>query len=429
MEPPAYSLAERDRRWALARRLMAAEDVEALVVCGGRECAGGLAFAPDAYFSNDRPGSVVIFCRDEDPVQLVRPDRPDAGQPEPGLPGNQMWIDPARARPGRDLRPGVDAAGVVEVLRERHLERAAVGLLGPDVGPPWPVDFGLPYPGWRDLLGELPGVTFRLVGQGFMRAAIRLSEEELALLRYCAAAGEAMARAVLEAAAPGVTDADVCAAGTAAALRLGCRPPAIPMWSGPGLAAAGAAGWSCRPEPPRVLREGDVLLAGLISRLGTLETPHPVAITIGRPHPDIETAAVIARASYEAGLRAASVGNTAGDLAEAMLAPLKISGARSVHPLVHALTPLGPAGGYGGPRQMPRARCCGWLRGIPAIGDDLRLAAGMPWALGPSVVVGSGAVTLGGTVVIADDGPIEVNPFAAQLLRVGGPPPAGRPKR
>ena len=28
MEPPAYSLAERDRRWALARRLMAAEDVD-----------------------------------------------------------------------------------------------------------------------------------------------------------------------------------------------------------------------------------------------------------------------------------------------------------------------------------------------------------------------------------------------------------------
>jgi Metallopeptidase family M24 len=425
MEPPAYSLAERDRRWALARELMAAQGVEALIACGGRECAGGLAFAPDAYFSNDRPGSVVIFCRDEDPVRLVWPDQPAASRRDPGLRGSQMWIYPARTDAGLDLSPGMNAAGVAQVLCEHHLERAAVGLLGPDGGPPWPVDFGPRYLGWRDVLGELPGVTFRLVGEGFVHAAIRLSGEELAVLRYCAAAGEAMARAVLEAAAPGVTDADLCAAGTAAALRLGCQAPAIPMWSGPGLAAGGAPDWSCRPEPPRVLSEGDVLLAGPVSRLGTLETRHPVTITIGSPHADIETAAVIARASYEAGLRAAQVGNTVGDLAEAMLTPLKISGARSFHPLVHALTPLGPAGGCGGPRQVPRAHCCGWPPGVSAIGDDLRLAPRMPWAFGPSVVIGSGVVTLGGTVVIADDGPIELNPFTARLLRVGGPLPAG----
>jgi hypothetical protein len=66
-----------------------------------------------------------------------------------------------------------------------------------------------------------------------------------------------------------------------------------------------------------------------------------------------------------------------------------------------------------------------WLPAIPAIGDDLRLAPGMPWALRPNEVVGSGAVTLGGTIVIADDGPIELSPFTAQLLRIGGPPPTG----
>jgi hypothetical protein len=35
MELPRYSLAERDRRWALARELMAAEEVEALIAYGG----------------------------------------------------------------------------------------------------------------------------------------------------------------------------------------------------------------------------------------------------------------------------------------------------------------------------------------------------------------------------------------------------------
>jgi hypothetical protein len=38
MDVPTYSLAERDRRWALARELMAAEEVEALVCYGEHEC-------------------------------------------------------------------------------------------------------------------------------------------------------------------------------------------------------------------------------------------------------------------------------------------------------------------------------------------------------------------------------------------------------
>lgn len=53
MEVPVYSLAERDRRWVLARNLMAAEDVDALIAYGGHACAGASGFAPDAYLSND----------------------------------------------------------------------------------------------------------------------------------------------------------------------------------------------------------------------------------------------------------------------------------------------------------------------------------------------------------------------------------------
>jgi hypothetical protein len=35
MEAPSYSLAERDRRWALARQITAAENVQALIAYGG----------------------------------------------------------------------------------------------------------------------------------------------------------------------------------------------------------------------------------------------------------------------------------------------------------------------------------------------------------------------------------------------------------
>jgi hypothetical protein len=35
MEVPRYSLAERDRRWALARQITVAENVQALIAYGG----------------------------------------------------------------------------------------------------------------------------------------------------------------------------------------------------------------------------------------------------------------------------------------------------------------------------------------------------------------------------------------------------------
>jgi Xaa-Pro aminopeptidase len=417
MDVPTYSLAERDRRWALAREIMAAEGVEALIAYGGHECTGMAASAPDAYFSNDRPGSIVIFCRDADPVQLVWSNLPVQTHLEAARRGDRMWIDPASIRAGSVLRPGKSAAGIAEVLREHRLERAAVGVLGLEAVPPGHRNPAIPYPLWRDVLAALPGVTFKPVGQSFMFAAICQSQEELAVVGYCAAAGEAMARAMLAVAAPGVTEAEVYAAGMAAAFRLGCQAGML-MWSGPGFVAWGPPSWSYRPEPPRVLQAGDVLLAEVVSRFGMKETGHQVAIAIGDPHPDIETAAAIARASYTEGLRAARVGNSFGDLAEAMLAPLKQAGSWPIHPLVRALNPFGPVAGVGrGLDQVPQARRYGRLAEIPTMGGELPLAPGMSWAFGPSAVIGGRSVSLGGTVVIGEDDPIELGPFTTWLLR------------
>jgi Xaa-Pro aminopeptidase len=421
MEVPVYSLAERDRRWALARKLMAAEDVDALIAYGGQECAEAAGFAPDAYFSNDRPGSVVIFCRDADPVQLVWSNLPVQAHLEAARRGGQMWIGPA------SIRVGAGAAEIAEVLCQHRLGHAPVGVLGPGIAVtrhPGPV---VRYPWWRDVLARLPQVRFKPVGQGFLFATVCLSHEELAVVRYCAAAGEAAARAMAAAAAPGVTEAEVCAAGTAAAFRLGC-PASTLMWSGPGFVAWGPPSWSYRPEPPRALNEGDVLLAEVATRFGMKETRHQAAIAIGGTHPDIETAAVIARASYQAGLHAARVGNTFGDLAEAMLIPLKQAGAWNTHPLVSMLSAPGPAGGFGGGLgQLPQARRYGQLSPMPGAGGELPLAPGMCCALGPSAVVAGRAVSLGGTVLIGQDDPVELSPFTARMLRApAAHPPAAR---
>ncbi|MGW0069468.1 M24 family metallopeptidase [Streptosporangium sandarakinum] len=409
---PRYSLAERDRRWGLARDIMAAEGLDALIAYGEHECVDLAPFAPDAYFTNDRPGSIVIFCGDADPVQLTWSTLPIADHIEATRRGDDLWIAP------RNIRVARHAAGVVEVLREHRIETGAVGVLGLDPYPPFHINPIMPYRLWSEVLAELPGVRFVPVGLAYLFATTCQSKEELDVIAYSAAAGDAMARAMLETAAPGVSEADVYAAGMATAFRRGVAAPGMLLSTGPGFVSWGPPVWSYRPQEPRILQDGDVIMAEVFCRFGMKETQHQVAIAVGEPHPDILAAAEIARASYEAGLAAARPGNTFGDLVEAMEVPLREADAWNVHPLVHLLNPMGPVCGFGaGLRRLPEAGRYGRLFDVPTMGGELPLAPGMTFAFEPNAVVGGRLANLGGTVVIGDDDPVELNPFTARLLR------------
>jgi Xaa-Pro aminopeptidase len=409
---PSLSLAERDRRWALARELMAAEGVDALVAYGEHETADLAPFAPDAYFSNDRPGSIVVFVRDADPVLLAWSNMAVQDNIEARRRGDQPWIEP------RNISVAKNAAGVVGVLRAAGLETASVGVLGLDPYPPFHINPIMPHMMWSQVLAELPGVAFKPVGLSFLFATVCQSEEELAVVRYSAAVGDEMAQAMLAVAAPGVTEAQVYAAGMSTAFRLGVAAPDMLISSGPGFISWGPAFWSYRAQAPRVLAEGDVIMAEVFSRFGGKETQHQVAIAVGDPHPDILAAAEIARASYEAGLKAAVVGNTFGDVVDAMMAPLTAADAWNVHPLIHSINPYGPVCGFGaGLESEPEAREYGPLFAVPTIGRELPLAPGMSFSWEPNAVVGGRVVNLGGTVVIGEDGAIELNPLTARLLR------------
>jgi Xaa-Pro aminopeptidase len=412
MNIPTYSLAERDRRWALAREIMEAEGVQALIAYGEHECADLAPFAPDVYFTNDRPGAIVVFCRDADPIELTWSTLPVADHIQASRRGEELWIPPER------IRVAKHAAGVVEVLREHRLESGTVGVLGLDPYPPFHINPIMPHGLWSQVLAELPGVEFKPVGLSYLFATICQSEEELAVVRHSAATGDAMAEAMLEAARPGVSEADVYAAGMAAAFRRGLAAPDMLLSSGPGFVSWGPPAWSYRPQAPRVIEDGDVIMAEVFCRFGMKETQHQVAIAVGDVHPDIELGAKVARASYEAGLAAARPGNTFGDLVQAMQAPLEEAGGWNVHPLVHTLNPMGPVCGFGaGLRRLPEAARYGRLFEVPTMGGELPLAPGMTFAFEPNAVIGDRLANLGGTVVIGEDEPIELNPFTAQLLR------------
>ena len=67
---PTYSMAERDRRWNMARRFMEVEGLGALLVFGEHEDAGPGAAAFDTWFTNGRSGTTVIFPRLGEPISL-----------------------------------------------------------------------------------------------------------------------------------------------------------------------------------------------------------------------------------------------------------------------------------------------------------------------------------------------------------------------
>jgi Xaa-Pro aminopeptidase len=254
---------------------------------------------------------------------------------------------------------------------------------------------------WTRVAAELPEVALKPVMPGFIFATVCLSDEELACVRFSAAAGDAMALAMQEAAVPGVTEAEIYATGLAAACRRGAAASQISMRTGPGFAALGPPSWVYRPQPPRILENGDVIMAAGICRFAMFGTWHHVAVGIGEIHPDIERAVGVARDCYDAGLGAARPGNTFGDLVDAMCAPLDDAGGRRLHPMVHGTNPYAMAGGAE----------------VATLAERMSLAPGMTFAFRPSCVLEGKLASIGGTVIIGEHGPIELNPLTAQLLR------------
>lgn len=82
----------------------------------------------------------------------------------------------------------------------------------------------------------------------------------------------------------------------------------------------------CRPGPPRVLAEGDLLLAEASCCFGMRESQHQIAIAVAGVHPDAARAARIARESYDAGRQALRPAHTFGDVVRAMRGPIADSG-------------------------------------------------------------------------------------------------------
>lgn len=100
-----------------------------------------------------------------------------------------------------------------------------------------------------------------------------------------------------------------------------------------------------------------------------------------------------------------------------MRAPVERAGGGFVHPVVHGLNPLGTVSGV--PLAVASLPGAGEYQGmmeIPMILGELVLEPGMVLAFEPNCAFGRHVANLGGTVVVGDDQPLELNPLTAEVL-------------
>lgn len=412
-EVPRFSERERDRRWDIGRRIMDEKKLKALIVFGSREGAFPAPYSMDTFFTNDRPGAIVVFPWDGEPVALAFVLAVNDHM-QARWRGEDTWIRPENMYGG-----ALNGEALVQVLRNLGLEKETMGVLGLDPYPPFYFDGPVPFNTWKAVLEGVPDARFESVGQRFFDLTAARSAEELEVIEWSAEVGEAMCESMLATTRPGVSEAEIYSAIVATCPRNVGFTAEVLLGSGKRLVGWGPPTWNYRPHAPRIIENGDVVMAEVFASLGMLETQHQPSIAVGKVHPDFERAADVARESYEAGLEALRPGRSFGDVVDAMFAPLERANGDNIHPLIHSLNPCGLIGRFGeGFSKLPGAERYALSDEMPTIGVEVELKPGMTFSFEPSCMFGGRFINLGGTVVVGEKGPLELNYVATRLMRV-----------
>ncbi|MFC3674286.1 M24 family metallopeptidase [Ferrovibrio xuzhouensis] len=404
---PTLPLRERDRRWAGLRRIMRARGIDAIVVGSfqGRERL-------ESYLSDDFLDAIVVLPLDSDPVMLAFSPSRVSRIYESVRRGYDNWID--------DIRIGNGGARIGAILAERKLDSGRIGMVGFGPTAPGEMEGLLPLGFHRSLTAGLPQAAFVDFTQDLTDFILVKSDDELRLLRFAARVSEEACKAMAAAAVPGASEAAVYAETLREIHRWGCdtRYPFLSLQSGPDNIAWGVPRWTLRAEAPRVLQAGDVVQAEIHTIYGGQEAQVQMCVALGPLHADLLRCEAVARASYEAGVRAVRPGITFGEVVAAMEAPLRDAGCWSKTPLLHTFT-FGSTGFTPVNREQLDNTREGWIEGQVRAGirrPDLVLQPGMALELEPNACLGNRRINIGGGVVVTETGCEELNDIPTRVF-------------
>lgn len=407
---PGLSDKERERRWERVRQLMKSHDLDGLVVFGlkGREWL-------DRYLTNDATGGITIFPLSGELVYLSLYPGDLATHLESTLKGEACWV--------RDVRPGATGPRVVQILREKELDRARIGVVGVSLEGADKIGEGyVPYCTWTHISGNLPHANFCEMTRPFLDLVAVKSAEELVLVRRSAEIGELASERMLTVTRPGVGENEIYAAIMHEIFLNGSTgnvaPYATPLilHSGPDNPSWGAPRWLLRGQPPRVIRKGDLVQAEIFTRYGGMEGQVQMSVAV-MPVDSINLeCAAIARESYEAGLKTLRPGKTFGEVAEAMEEPIRKRGAWHSWPLIHSVNPFHWLGSMAVRMEnLPGIERTRWDGPTPVFGADVVIQENTIWELEPNACLGRHRVNIGGTVIVEEDGVTELHALPTEM--------------
>lgn len=399
---------DQDLCWQRVRQFMDERSLDGLLVLGSERL--GL----DHYLTNDRPGQHLIFPRHGKPVTMAFSAQVPAQNMISVERGEDTWLD--------DVRIGLGGDIVVKVLREKGLENKRIGVVGVgELGTGFMREGWVLYQTWTTIKAALPDATFQNVTLDFVILMLERRPKDIDALRRAASAGEEACKAMIEATRPGNTELDIYNAGICAIHHAGAQTSSLILTSGPDNTAWGPPTWVYRVEEPRVIQEGDIVMAELFPCSAGMESQQQLAVAVGDVHPDHELCAKASRRSYELGLAAIRPGVKFSEVCDIMEEPVRDIGAWHITPLIHTMNPHSHTDSVGIDieKQVPELACrfpgiCGRKR----VGGDFELKVGMTLSVQPNAQIGRHRVNIGGTVVVSDKGAEELNSIPNFLQRI-----------
>jgi len=402
---PRLSLAERDRRWAKTRALMADHNVDVLLVPGlrGRE-------SYESYLSNESIQGIVVMPADRDPIYLTWSAFRIVGRTDPQN-TRTYWID--------DIRSGLLGPLVADALTELGALSGRIGVVGVNSKNPMELEGFVPYAIWDRVLKAVPNAEFVEMSLPFGLMVLAKGPEELAVARHTAQVGELLAQRIIEVARPGIRDSDLFAAIVETSYRAGLTltPPSVIVKTGSNTVSWGPPEWGYSDDPPRVIEVGDLVTCELMPTYAGIETQQQVQVSMGKITPQRRKLADLARAAYDAGLETIKPGISFVELNDAMARPVLEAGCWHLSPMIHSVAPALLLGSLHGGAQAHLGDEFPWFTELPPAQDGV-LAEGMLFSFEPNACIGRERVNIGGTVAVGANGPEELNSLPNQLHEV-----------
>lgn len=416
---PRVTKKTQDWRWGRVRKLMEANELDALLIM-----PGGPFDDPSSYMSNAYRG-IVFFPLTGAPVGFLPMNSgamsADALMKNEAA-GIESWIRDWRFNQGSPPE-------IVDLLKERGLSSARIGTVGVEKTGHMARRTGNWRPGGlgKFIKDQMPGATLVEMWDPFMALWMVKNDEELTMFRKVSQAMEVAAELYTDACRPGATLADVMIATTSELVRhsinvsfpnIGCGPNGGARWS-TGIS------WLDYGLPSPVIKKGDLLGSEIFAYCGPMHAQGQVSVMMGKPTEKIRKLADLAKEAYEISVKTARPGITFRELAEAAGAPHRREGAWHLTPRIHTLNPLEGVDriteGIFGPRGMPGAkeRFAGIkLPELGMDGGDLVLAENMTIQFENNAALDDTYVVLGGNLIITKNGVEELNHISCDLIVV-----------